>query len=90
MHVVLAQITLKRVHITDLTKAQGTQPTCSQTPSQGVHVFYSFRNAYMRYMLPLYCRIDLAVEHCYWHSNARATTQRIAAPPSSIFVAACF
>jgi len=44
----------------------------------------------MLYMLPLYCRIDLAVEHCCWHSNARATTQRIAAPPSSLFVAACF
>ena len=38
-------------------------------------VFYSFRNAYMLCMLPLYCRIDLEVEHCCWHSNARATTQ---------------
>ena len=27
-------------------------------------------------------RIDLSLEHCCWHSSARATTQRIAAPPT--------
>ena len=60
------------------------------TPSQGVHVFYSSRNAYMLYMLPLYCRIDLAVEHCCWHSNARATTQRIAAHPAAFLLPLVF
>ena len=44
----------------------------------------------MLYMLPLYCRIDLAVEHCCWHSNARATTQRIAAHPAAFLLPLVF
>ena len=44
----------------------------------------------MLHMLPLYCRIDLAVEHCCWHSSARATTQRIAAHPAAFLLPLVF